>query len=161
MEATIRFTLNSEPVEITVDGDRPLLWVLRSDLASTGTKFGCGEGFCGTCTVLVDGLAERSCLLTANDVEGKSVTTIEGLAQNGNLHPLQEAFIEHGALQCGYCTPGMILAAHSLLARNPQPTAAEIVAELDENYCRCGAHVRVVAAIQSAAETMRSGGTDR
>jgi aerobic-type carbon monoxide dehydrogenase small subunit (CoxS/CutS family) len=115
MNRSIGFTLNSEPVTLSVDGDRTLLWALRLDLALTGTKYGCGEGYCGSCTVLVDGEARRSCLLTVGDVEGRDVTTIEGLAQDGELHPLQQAFVDHGALQCGYCTPGMILAAHGLL----------------------------------------------
>ncbi|MGA7307235.1 MAG: (2Fe-2S)-binding protein [Rhodothermales bacterium] len=161
MEGSIRFTLNDEPVTLEVDGGRTLLWILRSDLAETGTKYGCGEGFCGACTVLVDGVAERSCLLTLNDVDGKTVTTIEGLAKGDALHPLQEAFMEHGALQCGYCTPGMILTAHDLLTRNPQPTTAEIIAAMDENYCRCGAHTRIVKAIHAAADAMRTDGTNQ
>lgn len=156
MEETIRFTLNGESVTLAVDGDRPLLWVLRTDLDLTGTKFGCGEGFCGACTVLVDGSAQRSCLLSVSDVAGKTVTTIEGLARDGVLHPLQEAFMAHDALQCGYCTPGMILTAHSLLAENPQPTEADVIAGMDDNFCRCGAHNRIVRAVRAAAEAMRS-----
>lgn len=161
MSETIRFTLNDKPITLNVDGERTLLWVLRSDLASTGTKYGCGEGLCGACTVLVDGAAERSCLLSVRDVEGRAVTTIEGLARNGNLHPLQEAFIEHGALQCGYCTPGMILTAYTFLTKNPQPTREEILVEMNDNLCRCGAHQRIVKAIHAAAEAMNPGGTDR
>ena len=156
MEQTLRFTLNGAPVALDVDPERPLLWVLRSDLALTGTKHGCNQGYCGACTVLVDGDAVRACLLRAADVEGKTVTTIEGLAEGDVLHPLQEAFLAHDALQCGYCTPGMILAAHRLLATNPQPTDADIVAALDANYCRCGAHKRIVQAVHTAAGAMRS-----
>jgi aerobic-type carbon monoxide dehydrogenase small subunit (CoxS/CutS family) len=158
MADSIRFILNGKPVTVDVDGERPLLFVLRSDLALTGTKYGCGEGYCGTCTILVDGEAERSCLLAVKDVDGRSVTTIEGLAGDDELHPLQEAFIEHGALQCGYCTPGMILTAQALLSRNARPTRAEIIRELDENYCRCGAHKRILEAVQSAAGNSSGGG---
>lgn len=156
MNDNVRFTLNREDVSLTTDRSRPLLWVLRGDFELTGTKYGCGEGLCGACTVLVDGVAERSCLLSAGDVDGKQVTTIEGLAGNGVLHPVQEAFIEHDALQCGYCTPGMILAAAGLLNSNPEPTDEEIVAALDDNYCRCGAHVRIVRAVRAAADHIGS-----
>ena len=161
MLATIRFKVNNRPVRLEVDGGRTLLWVLRTDLGITGPKYGCGEGLCGACTVLADNEAVLSCQKTIKEVDGSEITTIEGLAQNGKLHPLQEAFIEHAGFQCGYCTPGMILAAHGLLEKNPRPTRAEIVAELDENYCRCGAHVRIIRAIQSAAKAIHAGGTDR
>ena len=132
-----------------------LLWVLRSDLGLTGTKYGCGVSFCGACTVVVNNEAVRSCQLSVKDIEGKAVITIEGLAKEGSLHPLQKAFMEHGALQCGFCTPGMILNAYSLLLQNPQPTRAEIIEAMDDNLCRCGAHIRIVQAIQTAAKQMR------
>ena len=151
MEKTIKFKLNGKTVSPTVDGARTLLWVLRTELGLTGTKYGCGEGYCGACTVLVDNEASRSCQLAIQDVEGKEVLTIEGLSANGKLHPLQQAFIDHDALQCGYCTPGMLLAAHSLLLRIPQPSRQEIIAGLEDNFCRCGAHTRIIQAVQSAA----------
>jgi len=122
MRETINFKLNDKPTRLTVDGERMLLWALRSELNLTGTKFGCGEGFCGACTVLVNKKAIRSCQFPVKDVKGKEVITIEGLAKNGNLHLLQKAFIKHDALQCGFCTPGMILNAYSLLLNNPRPT---------------------------------------
>jgi len=153
MEQDVRFTLNGSEVQLSTDPDRPLLWVLRGDLDLTGTKYGCGEGYCGACTVLVGGLAERSCLLTAGDVEGREVTTIEGLAGDGGLHPVQEAFMKHDALQCGYCTPGMIMTAAGLLSSNPDPTDDEIIAAMDDNYCRCGAHVRILRAIREVAQS--------
>ncbi len=157
MEGTIQFTLNGKPTRLQVDSNRPLLWVLRTDLGLTGTKYGCGEGLCGACTVILDKEAVRSCQLTMQDVTGKEVMTIEGLAQNGKptaegLHPLQQAFMEHDALQCGYCTSGMILNAYGLLLKNPRPSLAEIVAGMDDNLCRCGAHQRIVQAIQSTTK---------
>ncbi len=157
MEEVVRFTLNGKPTELTVDSDRMLLWVLRTDLGLTGTKYGCGEGQCGACTVLVNDQAVRSCAMPVKLVQGKTVTTIEGLAQNGKLHPLQKAFMEHDALQCGYCTPGMILSAYSLLKQNPRPTEAQIREGLEGNLCRCGAHQRIIAAVQAAAKAMAGG----
>lgn len=148
---TIRFTLNGEPASVTVDGERMLLWVLRTELGLTGTKYGCGEGFCGACMVLVDDEPVRSCQYPIKDVEGKKVTTIEGLARDGKLHPLQEAFARHDAAQCGYCTPGMLITAYGLLLRHPRPTEAEILDELEGNLCRCGAHRRIVTAVTEAA----------
>jgi len=157
MPDTISFRLNDRPVDLKVDGDRPLLWVLRTELALTGPKFGCGSGFCGCCTVLIDEQPTRSCLMPVSAVAGKTVVTIEGLAQDGQLHPLQKAFMAHDAMQCGFCTPGMILRAWGLLHTNPQPTEAEIVHGMEENFCRCGAHPRIVAAVQTAAAEMRGG----
>jgi aerobic-type carbon monoxide dehydrogenase small subunit (CoxS/CutS family) len=157
MAETISFTLNGESVRVTTDGGRPLLWVLRTDLALTGPKFGCGEAYCGACTVLVDDKAVRSCNVLTRNVEGRKVTTIEGLSRNGDLHPLQKAFAEHDALQCGYCTPGMILTAYSLLRENPRPTREQIIQGMDDNLCRCGAHTRIIDAIQAAATEMKAG----
>ena len=151
----ISFTLNGKPVSLNVDSERMLLWVLRSDLGLTGTKYGCGVGLCGACTVLVDNKAVRSCRLPARNVKGREVLTIEGLAKNGQLHPIQEAFVKHDALQCGFCTPGMILNAYSLLLENPHPTEAQIIEGMDNNLCRCGAHTRIIQAIQAAAEDMK------
>jgi aerobic-type carbon monoxide dehydrogenase small subunit (CoxS/CutS family) len=151
------FTLNGKPTQVTVEADRPLLWVLREDLALTGTKFGCGEGHCGSCTVLVNNQAVRSCVASVSEVAGKNVTTIEGLAAGDRLHPLQEAFVQHAALQCGYCTPGMILCAYALLLENPRPTRADIIKGMEPHLCRCGAHMRIVQAIETAARTMKGG----
>jgi aerobic-type carbon monoxide dehydrogenase small subunit (CoxS/CutS family) len=157
MEKTIHFKLNGKPKSLVIDRDRMLLWVLRTDFDLTGAKYGCGEGFCGACTVLVDNEAVRSCQLPVADIDGKEVITIEGLAADGKLHPLQEAFVEHDALQCGYCTPGMILTAYSLLQKNPQPTRKDIIDGMEENLCRCGAHNRIVQAIEAAARNMKGG----
>jgi len=157
MEKIIKFKLNHKPINITVDSERMLLWILRTDLGLTGAKYGCGEGFCGACTVLVNNEAVQSCQLPVKDVHGKEVITIEGLAKNGDLHPIQKAFMEHDALQCGFCTPGMILNAYSLLSKNQQPTLEEIKEGMEDNLCRCGAHKRVVQAIQTAAIEMKGG----
>jgi len=157
MEEVVRFTLNGKPTTLTVDSGRALLWVLRADLGMTGTKYGCGEGHCGACAVLVGEQAVRSCMLPVKQVHGEAVTTIEGLARNGKLHPLQKAFMENDALQCGFCTPGMILSAYSLLRRNPRPSDAEIREGMEHNLCRCGAHKRIIEAIQQAAKEMEGG----
>ncbi len=154
MIQTVQFTLNGKPRSLSTDGDRMLLWVLRTDLALTGTKFGCGVGFCGACTVLINNEPVRSCQYPLKDIGGKSVLTIEGLAKNGQLHPLQEAFIKYDALQCGYCTPGMILAAYGLLLRNPKASESEIRDALEGNLCRCGAHNRILQAVREAAGAM-------
>jgi aerobic-type carbon monoxide dehydrogenase small subunit (CoxS/CutS family) len=154
MNQTVRFSLNGKSRSLFVDGERMLLWVLRTDLGLTGTKFGCGEGFCGACTVLIDGEPVRSCQYPLRDVEGKKVLTIEGLAKDGRLHPLQEAFIKHDALQCGYCTPGMILTAYGLLLKDPKPGENDIRDALEGNLCRCGAHNRIVRAVRDAVGTM-------
>jgi len=157
MSDAITFKLNDKPVRLNVDGDRALLWVLRTDLGLTGTKFGCGEGHCGSCTVLVNGVAVRSCLRKVKEVKDKEVVTIEGLAKGGVLHPVQKAFLEHDALQCGFCTPGMVLTAVGLLTSNPKPTMEQILRCMEQNLCRCGAHTRIVDAIQSAAGEMKGG----
>jgi aerobic-type carbon monoxide dehydrogenase small subunit (CoxS/CutS family) len=157
MEHTIQFTLNGKPVSLTADGERMLLWVLRSDLGLTGSKYGCGQGYCGACTVLVGGEPVRSCITPVKEVQGKEVVTIEGLAKNGSLHPVQQAFVEHDALQCGFCTPGMILQAVGLLRKNPQPSRTDILGALEHNFCRCGAHTRIVLAVESAARRMNGG----
>jgi carbon-monoxide dehydrogenase small subunit len=157
MSATIDFFLNGNPVHVTTDPDRYLLWVLRTDLALTGAKYGCGLGTCGACTVLIENQAVRSCMVRLNEVAGKHVTTIEGLASADQLHPLQDAFVRHSALQCGFCTPGMILNAYGLLTRNPRATEQDIIAEMDGNLCRCGSHPRIVRAILDAADQMKGG----
>ncbi len=157
MANAIAFKLNDKPVRLEVDGNRSLLWVLRTDLGLTGAKFGCGEGHCGSCTVLVNRVAVRSCLHKVKDVQGKEVVTIEGLAKDGKLHALQRAFIEKDAMQCGYCTPGMILTAFGLLSANPRPSREQIIRGMDKNLCRCGTHTRIVQAIQAAAAEMSGG----
>ena len=157
MTETVQFTLNGQPMQLTVDSDRMLLWVLRTDLGLTGTKFGCGESLCGACTVVVDNTAVRSCQTPVKYVQGREVITIEGLMKNGKLHPLQEAFMEHDALQCGYCTPGMIMNAYSLIRKHPKPSASDIIEGMNDNLCRCGAHPRIVHAIQTAAEKVEGG----
>jgi aerobic-type carbon monoxide dehydrogenase small subunit (CoxS/CutS family) len=144
--------VNGSKRRIDADADRTLLSVLRDDLDLTGTKYGCGEGQCAACTVLIDGVATRSCLTKVGAAAGRKIVTIEGLAPDGRLHPVQEAFLDADALQCGWCTPGMILGAVGLLAKNPHPTEAEIVAGMNGHICRCGTYSRVVAAIQSAAK---------
>jgi aerobic-type carbon monoxide dehydrogenase small subunit (CoxS/CutS family) len=155
MENIVTFTLNGKEASVATDPDRKLLWVLRTDLALTGAKYGCGEGFCGACTVLVDDQAVRSCRTSLQDVAGKHVTTIEGLALNGELHPVQKAFAENDAMQCGYCTPGMIMSAVAFLKNHPHDGAREeIVAALDDNLCRCGAHNRIIKAVEAAAKEM-------
>jgi aerobic-type carbon monoxide dehydrogenase small subunit (CoxS/CutS family) len=137
---------------LDADADRTLLSVLRDDLDLTGTKYGCGEGQCAACTVLIDGVPTRSCLTKVGAVAGKRIVTIEGLAPNGHLHPMQEAFIEADAMQCGWCTPGMILGAVGLLQKNPHPSEAEIVSGMNGHVCRCGTYPRIVAAIQAASK---------
>jgi aerobic-type carbon monoxide dehydrogenase small subunit (CoxS/CutS family) len=155
MDKTIRFKLNGKEASVTTSPERMLLWVLRTDLDHTGTKYGCGEGYCGACTVLVDGKPERSCQFPLAKVEGRSVLTIEGLSKGDRLHPLQQAFVDHGAVQCGYCTSGMILEAYALLLRKPNPTEAEIVDSLEGNLCRCGAYKRIIEAVQAASKAMK------
>ena len=156
MKRYIGFRLNGKPQTLETNPDRRLLWVLRTDLELTGTKYGCGSGYCGSCTVIVDGEPVRSCVKSLGKIRDKEVTTIEGLAKNGELHPLQRAFAEHGALQCGYCTPGMIMNAYGLLLEKPEPSREEIVDGMERNLCRCGAHQRIIAAIEDASKGGRS-----
>jgi aerobic-type carbon monoxide dehydrogenase small subunit (CoxS/CutS family) len=155
MEKNIRFSLNGKIENVTTSPDRMLLWILRSDLELTGTKHSCGEGFCGACTVLVNEEPVLSCQFPVQGVEEKEVLTIEGLKKNGKLHPLQAAFMQHNALQCGYCTPGMILGAYALLLKNPEPSDKDIIDTMEGNLCRCGSYNRIIQAIQTAARTMR------
>ncbi len=150
----VQFELNGKQVTLEVLDDEPLLWALRDRLGLTGTKYGCGSGYCGSCTVIMDGQAVRSCTLLATEASGSKVLTIEGLASNGALHPLQEEFVKLDALQCGYCTPGMIMNAYGLLLSNPEPTREEVIIAMDENLCRCGAHGRIIEAIQNAGKRM-------
>jgi aerobic-type carbon monoxide dehydrogenase small subunit (CoxS/CutS family) len=150
----MELVVNQKHYRLVVDPDRRLLWVLRDELDLTGAKYGCGEGQCGACTVLIDGAPIRSCITRASLVAGKQITTIEGLAQNGKLHPLQEAFIEADAMQCGYCTPGMILSSVSLLKKKPRPSEPEIRCALEGNVCRCGTYPRIIRAVQMAAIQM-------
>jgi aerobic-type carbon monoxide dehydrogenase small subunit (CoxS/CutS family) len=154
MEENIHFNLNGKEVNIKLDSDRLLLWVLRTDFGLTGTKYGCGESYCGACTVLINGQAVRSCQTTMKEVQDKSVITIEGLAKDDRLHPMQNAFMENDALQCGYCTPGMIMNAVAFVNKNPDPTEKEILENMEQNLCRCGAHKRIVEAVQVAAKEM-------
>jgi aerobic-type carbon monoxide dehydrogenase small subunit (CoxS/CutS family) len=151
MKETIAFKLNGKSTTLDVEGDRTLLWVLRTELGLTGTKYGCGKSYCGACTVVVGKEAVRSCRLPVREVRGKEVTTIEGLAKGDQLHPLQQAFIEHGAVQCGFCTPGMIMNAYSLLLKNPKLTRDQILTGMERNLCRCSAHKRIVQAIESVS----------
>jgi isoquinoline 1-oxidoreductase subunit alpha len=155
------------PIEIEVNGKRypvhyhpqtPLLYVLRDDLRLTGTKYGCGEGQCGSCTVLIGGQPRRSCQISVSAVVGKPVTTIEGLEKDGQLHPVQQAFIDAGAFQCAYCTPGMIMSSVGLLQSNSNPSSGEVTQFLQGNICRCGTQPRIVEAVRRAAKTMQEGG---
>ena len=157
MTEIIKFELNGKPAEFMPDGEKTLLMLLRTRFGLTGTKWGCRIGFCGACTVIIDGEPVRSCLTPVEEIAGKKVITIEGLSKNGVLHPIQDAFIKHEALQCGFCTPGMILNAYGLLLKNPEPTRKEIIEFMEGNLCRCGSHGRIIKAIQSAAVEMKGG----
>jgi aerobic-type carbon monoxide dehydrogenase small subunit (CoxS/CutS family) len=157
VEQIIQFRLNQKPVRLTLDGDRMLLWVLRTELGLTGTKYGCGQSFCGACTVLVNKEPVRSCQFPIKDVQGKEILTIEGLSRDGKLHPLQKAFLELDAYQCGFCTPGMILTAYAFLLKNSKPTPAAIIEAMDQNLCRCGSYTRIVGAVQKASAEMKGG----
>ena len=155
MPKVTSLNVNGKKLRVDVDGQTPLLYVLRDELNLTGTKYGCGEAKCGACTVLVDGQAMRSCVTPVARAGGKQITTIEGMEKDGKLHPLQEAFLKADALQCGYCTPGMIMAAAALLNKNAKPSREEIVKHMDANVCRCGTYPRIVNAIEMAAGTRK------
>jgi aerobic-type carbon monoxide dehydrogenase small subunit (CoxS/CutS family) len=158
MQRVTELNVNGSKIKIDADADRSLLSLLRDDLDLTGSKYGCGEGQCGACTVLIDGEARRSCITTVGTAAGKKIVTIEGLERNGRLHPLQEAFIEADSMQCAYCTPGMIMSGIALLTRNPNPGEPDIIKAMEGNICRCGTYPRIVSAIRKASQTMRGGG---
>jgi aerobic-type carbon monoxide dehydrogenase small subunit (CoxS/CutS family) len=158
MPSVTELHVNGRRRRIDADAERPLLSVLRDDLDLTGSKYGCGEGRCGACTVLMDGRPTRSCVTAVSAAVGRQVRTIDGLAQGDRLHPLQEAFLRADALQCGYCTPGMIMSALALLTQEPRPSREEIVRFMGGNICRCGTYARIVTAIQDAARTLQQGG---
>ena len=155
---SISVTVNGVPHQLTVDEDRRLLWVLRDDLGLTGSKFGCGVAACGACTVIVDGKAVHSCTATMKSVDGKHVTTIEGLANGDRLSPVQQGFVDHLGFQCGYCTPGMIMGGTALLANNPKPTRQQIAQGMEGHLCRCGAHAGIIDAIEAASHAAATGG---
>lgn len=155
MDVTVTFTVNGQEKTITTDPERPLLDVLREDLHLTGAKYGCGEGRCGACSILMDDRRILSCITPVAQANGKTITTIEGLAKGDSLHPVQEAFLEEGAMQCGYCTSGMVLAAAALLKQNPSPTDQEIVEQMNVNLCRCNGYTKILKAIHRAVEKMR------
>lgn len=157
MNDTAELAINGKKHKLEVDPARSLLSVLRDDLDLTGSKYGCGEGRCGACTVIIDGKATRSCITRVGDCTSKQITTIEGLEHDGKLHPLQEAFIQCDAMQCGYCTAGMIMSGVALLDKNPSPSASEIVQSMNGNICRCGTYPRIMAAIHRAAENGKGG----
>ena len=151
------FTVNGSAVSVTADGDTPLLDILRNHLGLVGTKFGCGQEQCGCCMVLVDGRAEKSCGKALSTVAGRGIVTIEGLGTRERPHPLQQAFLDEQAGQCGYCLPGIIISAKALLDHNPAPLRTEIAAALDDNICRCGSHTRILRAVERAARLLREG----
>lgn len=155
MEKKVQFELNGKKVEVAFEENQTLLWALRTHFKLTGTKYGCGLGYCGSCTVLWDGEPVRSCGIFLEDVQDARITTIEGLVKNGELHPVQQAFVENDAMQCGFCTPGMIMNAVGLLNQNPEPTREEIIAGMEDNLCRCGAHTRIIDAVSSASKAMK------
>ena len=157
--SSTRLSINGRNYSVDVAPETSLLTVLREHLDLTGSKYGCGEGQCGACTVLVDGKAQRSCITRVGSVANREITTIEGLAAGGQLHPVQEAFLETGAMQCGYCTSGMIMSTVALLKRNPAPNETDIIDFMDGNVCRCGTYLRIVSAIQSAAKRINSSAT--
>jgi aerobic-type carbon monoxide dehydrogenase small subunit (CoxS/CutS family) len=152
----VEFVLNGSRIVIDVDPDRRVVDILREDFQLTGTKEGCGSGECGSCTILVDGESRLSCLMLAAQLEGKTITTIEGLAPDGKMHPLQEAFIEYGAVQCGFCTPGMVMAAVDLLSKNPAPDRQEIREGISGNLCRCTGYQKIVDAVEAMAKAKKN-----
>lgn len=154
--ATIRFTINGKTRSVDTEPDRPLLEVVREDLALTGTKYGCGEGQCGACTVLLDGKPVFSCLTPVRAAEGRKIVTIEGLAEGGKLHHVQQAFLDEGAMQCGYCTPGIVLRTVALLDGHPRPTEEQVIDGLNGSLCRCSGYHRILAAVRRAAESANS-----
>jgi aerobic carbon-monoxide dehydrogenase small subunit len=157
MKTIIELTVNGETVEAAVEPNRTLLQFLREDMGLTGAKHGCGLGDCGACTVILDGKPVNSCLVLAVQANGRQVQTIEGLAENGNLHPIQQAFVDKGAIQCGFCTPGMILSAKALLDENPKPTETEIRTAISGNLCRCTGYQKIVEAVEEAAGVIEEG----
>jgi aerobic-type carbon monoxide dehydrogenase small subunit (CoxS/CutS family) len=158
MANSLHLEVNGKRYSVKYPGDTPLLYVLRDELGLTGTKYGCGEGQCGACTVLLGGAPRRSCQIPVSAAAGRSITTIEGLEQNGKLHPVQQAFLDAGAFQCAYCTSGMIMSSVGLLKTNPNPTATDIVQGLQGNLCRCGTHLRIMEAVLNAAKFLREPG---
>jgi aerobic-type carbon monoxide dehydrogenase small subunit (CoxS/CutS family) len=159
MAAEIELRVNGVKHKVDASPDRPLLGVLRDELGLTGSKYGCGEGQCGACTVVLDGRAVRSCRMALADCADKPITTIEGLERDGKLHPLQQAFLDAGALQCGYCTAGMIMNSYALLAKRHEPTRQQIVQAMEGNVCRCGTYARIISAIGQASQVMKGGVT--
>jgi aerobic-type carbon monoxide dehydrogenase small subunit (CoxS/CutS family) len=155
MKTTVQFTLNGKPQRVATDSRRTLLEVLREDFDLTGTKYGCGEGECRACTVLLDGKAVRSCQTDIGEIAGTKIETIESLTTNGKLHPVQEAFVKEGAMQCGYCVPGMVLSTVALLKRNASPTRDQIVEALNGNLCRCCGYVNILKAVERAAQSTK------
>jgi len=155
MEQKIQFELNGKQVEVEAEKNQTLLWLLRTRFNLTGTKYGCGMGFCGSCTVLMDDDPVRSCGVYVEDIAGSKIVTIEGLEKDGKLHPVQQAFVDNDALQCGFCTPGMIMNAIGLLKQNPEPSRQDIIEGMEDNLCRCGAHTRIIDAIESASKVMK------
>lgn len=151
----VKLMINGETHEVATNVNRTLLEVLREDLALTGTKESCGQGACGSCTVLLDSLPVRSCLLLAVEAEGRHITTIEGLSKGEHLHPVQDAFVEHHAIQCGFCSPGMILTAYAFLEKNPKPTEEEIRHALSGNICRCTGYAKIIGAVKALADSGR------
>jgi len=155
-----RLAVNGRVHEVVAEPGDSLLSILREDLGLTGSKYGCGEGQCGACTVLIDGQATRSCVTRVGTLDGRAITTIEGIASGDRLHPIQEAFLEVEALQCGYCTPGMVMGAIGLLRQHPDPSEADVARLLDRHVCRCGTYPRIVRAVRLAAERMRATAAD-
>src|SRR5215472_1556566 len=157
MTSVTQLQVNGTTYRVDLDAETSLLTVLRDHLDLTGAKYGCGEGRCGACTVLIDGLPRRSCITHVGAAKDKSITTIEGLGSSDRLHPLQQAFLDAGALQCGYCTPGMILTATALLKTNPDPSQQQIAGFMEGNVCRCGTYLRIIAAVRQAARILKEG----